>query len=447
MPLCSGMASIQIIREPKSIVCSDNAEVLYRNLGLPNVLKFIDQDVKDADESISDELQLAQTKMIDAMKCCEEALKQVRLGTLSADGTPTDRQSLVPSLPLEVVQQIIAIGYGDEEIFKPKYEGDLVDFRDIEEERGAMGLVTHTSPGSDGGIFSLARLTIVANRPLSRKTEMVKLDDAPRARYRIIFPDGSYDWQNMDTTIEFMEQRAGEVRTVQVYDRYELEACSSVLPFINSLEFLYGDSEREPDSAWLRKESETWQQNSIRSATIASPFLKALISSGILRNVTHLSVPFGIDLYTNLTWPTIDEILKLLPDFPRLVSLELKRKYEYDEQGDSSSPTEADRLEIRAFYKSRIRTCPLLPSLRMLKLSSMGSLASKRVLYCLHQCDLREIALIHNGYGIREKKEFGNFCRKLSDKFPNIEKLTMTTVSFSQICELRTPRSGYTHSY
>ena len=137
-----------------------------------------------------------------------------------------------------------------------------------------------------------------------------------------------------------------------------------------------------------------------------------------------------MDLYTEVKWPTLHQILLILPEFPKLVSLELKHEYYFNEMEDSSSPTEFEIRNVQEYYDCPIDATPELRSLRRLALSCEGPLAVRAV-FCFCRCDLEELALNRYGYDRRGHKDVEEICRKISDMFPRLEVLRLATVRLS----------------
>ncbi|OCB88946.1 hypothetical protein A7U60_g3901 [Sanghuangporus baumii] len=289
------------------------------------------------------------------------------------------------------------------------------------EESGAIGLAAaQDRPDLDNALFSLTTLTISA----FYTSEFYDDNSPPKARYRVKFPRSHSPTAVPPGVMHFIQKHANGVRMLEVSSTEQLEYCIPVLP---NVEYLAVLPDVEHLDAWLSREPEKWKGNNIRSAVVASSDLESFTSSGVLRNVTHLTVTFGA--YGSYG-PTLDETLSILPEFPRLVSLGIQ--YE-------------DEIEVIAKFEYRARkymgtteSYPELHCLRRLTLSSMRWLA-EAIVFCFCRCDLTEISFDgfnRNTWKDGEKVE--TLCRKLSDTFPRLEKLALPSLNVRTMLYRRT---------
>ncbi|KAL5484782.1 hypothetical protein ACEPAI_7424 [Sanghuangporus weigelae] len=364
---------------------------------LPHVVRAIDNA----------QLERTEIEMIDARKRCEDALRQLRRSAV----TLTECQCPARTLPLEAIQYIIALAYENE--FE---DCQISDFREGLGYSGAMGLATaQDHPNPDNALFSLTTLPIRAGYT----SEWCDINSAPKARYRVKFR-GSIAAVS-PSVAHFIQKRANEVRILEVSSIEQLEYCIPVFPNIEHL-----SKARTMDDVWPHGEPDKWEGNNIRSATIDSDDLESFTSSGVLRNVTHLSVSFG-----GLTRSvTLDQILSVLPEFPRLVSLGMRYMDDIELIGKFA--------QRASWYKGATKSYPELHCLRRLTLSSMRWLAEV-VVFCFCRCDLTEISfdgINRNSWKYREKVE--PLSRKLSDTFPRLEKLALPSLNVREMLCRRT---------
>ncbi|KAL5528050.1 hypothetical protein ACEPAF_7186 [Sanghuangporus sanghuang] len=396
-------------------ISSGKLAYAYRsNSGIPNLVQK-KPDGAPGDETFSAQLKQAETEMEVARTEWEHALDNLRRAPISVEHPPR------ALLPLELIQYIVALALNSGH--------KVFDFRTASATRGAASLLAVDHPAHIA-LLSTAALPIIANYSAPKNPRWANLDEADQQIPGELEVEFHNHRSEKDySVLRFVLQHARQVKSLEIYNEYELdEQFAPLLPFLRHFAFIESMVwNNGPDLSWLAEKAESWERINLRSASIASPYLEYFISSGYLRGITNLTVPLVPRYDGAFKWPFPYDVLKVLPELTKLVSLSFHEYLCFSVR----PPLDAAPLNKWICSERTVDMHLKFPPLRHLRLKITWG----RMLHLISEfesCDLKELSL-HDSNHKFEGDEIITSCRRLSDMYPGLEILHFPTYDIRRI--------------